>query len=37
MGVFRTKQELKNNYHRDYSAYIENPFFPDTKIKAIWK
>jgi hypothetical protein len=27
---------LKTDYYRDYSAYIENPFFPGTSIKAVW-
>ena len=27
---------LKSEYYRDYSAYIENPFFPGTSIEAVW-
>jgi len=27
---------LKSDYYRDYSAFIENPFFPGTSIKAEW-
>jgi Leucine-rich repeat (LRR) protein len=27
---------LKSDYYRDYSAFIENPFFPETSIRAVW-